>query len=127
MATNTTTTRVNNEIDRAGEDAGRGAREAVGDAAETVRGVAADVASRLPEAASTTKNAIVEADRQMRAGSDEMLSAGATLAFGVAIGLLVGGANRLLVALTLIPAAAMGVTLIDRAMRRSKTGRLQGS
>jgi hypothetical protein len=126
MATDTPTTRTNAERSQA-DDVARGARETVGEAADTVRGVAADVAARLPDAAATTKSAIVEADRQMRAGSDEMLSAGTTLAFGLAVGLLVGGANRVLVALALIPAAAMGVTLIDRATRRTKPGRSQGS
>ena len=50
----------------------------------------------------------------MRAGSDEMLSVGSVLSFGFAMGLLVGGASRLLVAVALIPAAMMGLTLLDR-------------
>ena len=45
--------------------------------------------------------------------------AGTTLSVGLALGLLLGGANRLLVILALIPAAAMGFTLLDR----SQTGR----
>ena len=125
MATDSTTTRKTAAADTA-DDAARSARETVGDAAETVRGVAADVAARLPDAAATTKSALVEADRQMRAGSDEMLSAGTTLAFGLAVGLLLGGASRLLVAMALVPAAALGLTLIDRS-RRTKPGRLQGN
>ena len=51
----------------------------------------------------------------MRAGSDEMLTVGGVLSFGFAMGLLVGGANRLLVAGALIPAAAMIITLLDRS------------
>ena len=53
-------------------------------------------------------------------GSDEMLSAGTTLTFGLAIGLLIGGANRLLVAAALVPVAAMGLTLLGRANGRSR-------
>ena len=64
----------------------------------------------------------------MRAGSDEMLSVGSVLSFGFAMGLLIGGASRLLVAVALVPAAAMGLTLMDRVSRsRRSTGRtLQG-
>ncbi len=83
-------------------------------AAETVRSVAGSVAARVPEAASTTRDVLVEADRRLRTGSDQMLAIGAALSFGLAMGLLLGGAGRLLVAAALAPAAAMGLRLIDR-------------
>ncbi len=88
---------------------------AVSDAAGSVMGAAGDAVSRLPEMAATTRSAIEDANRQMRAGSDEMLTVGGVLSFGFAMGLLVGGANRLLVAGALIPAAAMIITLLDRS------------
>lgn len=94
---------------------------AVADAAETVRGAAGDAVARLPEVAATTRSAIEDANRQMRAGSDEMLSVGSVLSFGFAMGLLIGGASRLLVAVALIPAAAMGLTLMDRVSRSRRT------
>jgi hypothetical protein len=94
---------------------------AVADAAETVRGAAGEAAARLPEVAATTRSAIEDANRQMRAGSDEMLSVGSVLSFGFAMGLLIGGASRLLVAVALIPAAAMGLTLMDRVSRSRRT------
>jgi hypothetical protein len=50
----------------------------------------------------------------MEAGSDEMLAVGASLSLGLAIGMLIGGAPRILVAIALIPATAMGFTLLDR-------------
>ena len=102
--------------------------EAVADAAGTVRVAATDVVARLPEVAATTRSAIEDANRQMRAGSDEMLSVGSVLSFGFAMGLLIGGASRLLVAIALIPAAAMGLTLMDRVSRsrRSSTRNVQG-
>ena len=90
------------------------AKDAVRDAADTVRGVANEAAARLPEAAATTRDAISDARRTIDSGSDETLSAGTLVAFGFALGLLVGGANRLLVMLALVPAAAMGLTLLDR-------------
>jgi hypothetical protein len=102
--------------------------DAVADAAGTVRVAAGDAVARLPEVAATTRSAIEDANRQMRAGSDEMLSVGSVLSFGFAMGLLIGGASRLLVAVALIPAAAMGLTLMDRVSRsrRSASRTMQG-
>ena len=48
--------------------------------------------------------------------------AGTTLSVGLALGLLLGGANRLLVILALIPAAAMGFTLLDRSQTGPDAG-----
>jgi hypothetical protein len=50
----------------------------------------------------------------MRSESDEVLAVGTSLSLGLAMGLLLGGANRILVILALIPATAMGFTLFDR-------------
>jgi hypothetical protein len=91
-----------------------GVRHVAREAAGTVATAASDAVSRLPDAAQTTRGAVEEANRAIRAGSDEMLTAGTTLSVGLALGLLLGGANRLLVILALIPAAAMGFTLLDR-------------
>lgn len=89
----------------------------VSDAAGTVRVAAGDAVARLPEVAASTRSAIEDANRQIRAGSDEMLSLGSVLSFGFAMGLLIGGASRLLVAAAMLPAAMMGLTLLDRASR----------
>jgi hypothetical protein len=100
---------------------------AVADAAETVRNAAGDAAARLPDVAATTRSAIEDANRHMRAGSDEMLAIGTVLSFGFAMGLLIGGAARVLVAAALIPAAMMGLTMLDRSSRtRTGAKRLQG-
>ena len=114
--------------ERAGkENSGPSPREVVGDVASGVRGAAETVAARLPEAAATTRAAVDEAARRIETGSDEMLTAGATLSLGLALGLLIGGANRILVTLALIPAAAMGMTLLDRSTRNGgRTRRLPG-
>jgi hypothetical protein len=98
-----------------------GPREVAGDVASGVRGAAENVAARLPEAAATTRAAVDEAARRIETGSDEMLTTGATLSLGVAVGLLIGGASRILVVLALIPAAAMGLTLLDRNGRGQRT------
>jgi len=96
---------------------GDGRTAAIGEAASTVRDAASDAVSRLPEVAATTRSAIEDANRQVRAGSDEMLAVGTLLSFGFAMGLLVGGANRLLVAAALVPTAMFGLNLIDRGSR----------
>ena len=95
----------------------RSATETARDIADTVRGATSDAANRLPAAAATTRDALVDASRTLQSESSERLSAGTLLSFGFALGLLIGGANRLLVLLALIPATAMGVTLLDRNWR----------
>lgn len=109
------------------ENSGPSPREVASDVASGVRGAAETVAARLPEAAATTRAAVDEAARRIETGSDEMLTAGAILSVGLALGLFIGGANRILVTLALIPAAAMGMTLVDRNSRNGgRAKRLQG-
>ena len=95
----------------------------VADAAGTIRSAAADAADRLPEVASATRSALVEVDRQVEAGSDEMLTVGTALSFGLAAGLLLAGANRVMVLSAFVPAAVLGLRLLDRSSR-SRTGLL---
>jgi len=103
-------------------DADQGVRHRVavmGDAASTAAGSAAaaasNAASQLPVAAANARTVLVDANRQIRAGSDELLIVGGALSFGFAMGLLFGGANRLLVAAAMLPAASMGLTILERA------------
>jgi hypothetical protein len=110
---------VNNSPSRATSSSADDSRDR--DFATTTKEVASEVAdrassvaARLPEAAATTREAVEEAARRMEAGSDQMLAVGASLSLGLALGMLVGGANRLLVAVALIPATAMAFTLLDR-------------
>jgi hypothetical protein len=101
------------------EEAGRDIAETTREVATEVADRASAVAARLPEAAATTRTAVEEAARRMESGSDGALAVGAALSVGLAIGLLLGGGNRLLVALALIPATAMGFTLLDRYAGRT--------
>ncbi len=91
----------------------------MGDAASAAAGSAAAAASdamaRMPAVASSAQSMLVEANRQIRTGSDEILIVGGALSFGFAMGLLFGGANRLLVAGAMLPAATMGFTILERA------------
>lgn len=103
--TNTQTSRTADDSDLATT-----AKEVAGDVAD--RAVAA--VQRLPEAASATGAQLERANRVIRSESDEVLAVGTSLSLGLAMGLLLGGANRLLVILAMIPATAMGFTLFDR-------------
>jgi hypothetical protein len=123
MAANQTTSRPSSQTDSKTESTARDIGATTRDVATEVADRASAVASRLPEAAATTRGAVEEAARRMEAGSDEMLAMGASFSFGLAIGMLVGGANRILVALALIPATAMGFTLLDRFGGRTNTRR----
>jgi hypothetical protein len=107
------------ETRRDAEDAARDAANTTRDVANEVAERASAVAARLPEAAATTRTAVEEAARRMESGSDEALAIGTSLSVGLAIGLLIGGGPRLLVALALIPATAMGFTLLDRYAGRT--------
>jgi hypothetical protein len=82
--------------------------------ADTVAGVAGEVSARLPEAAENTRDAFQEANRMVRAGSDETLKVVAAFSLGFAGGLLLGGAPRALVLAALVPAALVGSEFVDR-------------
>lgn len=86
-------------------------------AADTIDG-AVELAHGLPEtvdrAAATTGRALGEAQRTVQGGSDAALLAGASMAAGLAIGLLVGRTPRLVVAVALVPAAVLAMALVDR-------------
>lgn len=91
----------------------------MGDAVSTAAGSAAtaasDAAAQVPAMAEGARAALVDANRQLRTGSDEMLIVGGALSFGFALGLLFGGANRLVVAAAMLPAASMGLTILERS------------
>ncbi len=82
--------------------------------ADTVAGVAGEVGARLPEAANSTREAFGQADRLVHAGSDETLKVVGALSVGFAVGLLIGGAPRVLVLGALAPALLIGTTYIER-------------
>ncbi len=96
---------------RDGIETARGAVRAatvqVGEAVDTVR-------ASIPEVARTSRDLAEGALRRIEAGSDQQISAGATMSLGLAIGMLLGGAPRILIALALLPVAAVGLVLMDR-------------
>jgi hypothetical protein len=73
----------------------------------------------VPDAARASRKSLDGMFKAIDTSSDERLTAGVTLSLGLAIGLLLGGASRLLILATLAPMAAMGVVLQDRRRRAS--------
>ena len=96
---------------------------ALSDGANAVATAAGEAAARLPDVAEQGRIAFANANRKVQAGSDQTLSIGTAVSFGFAVGLLIGGASRILVAAALIPVAMMGLTLLDRATRTQSTER----
>jgi hypothetical protein len=75
--------------------------------ANTVSSAAAGLSARLPDAAT-------QVDRLIQSSSNETLRVVAAAAVGIAIGLLIAGANRLLVVIALIPAGIVGLAISGR-------------
>jgi hypothetical protein len=75
--------------------------------------------AQMPQVMDTASNALNETARRLESSPDDVLTTGAALSTGVAIGLYIGGAPRILVSLAMLPAIAMGWTLLSRS---SKTG-----
>lgn len=93
------------------------AKDAVSDTAGFIVSTAGGAVAKLPDLATTTRSALEDANRRIQGGSDEMLTLGAAASFGFAVGLLVGGASRLLVAAAFLPVGTMGLALLDRSAR----------
>jgi hypothetical protein len=87
---------------------------AAANAAGAAVGAAGEAATRLPDFADRGRLAFEDANRRVQAGTDEGLTLGTAAGFGFAVGLLIGGASRLLVAAAFVPVAMMGLTLLDR-------------
>jgi hypothetical protein len=102
--------------------------DAVSTAAGNAAAAASDAMSQVPAMADSARTVLVDTNRQLRTGSDEILIVGGALSFGFAMGLLFGGANRLLVAAAMLPAASMGLTILERANHGwLERGRHQGT
>jgi hypothetical protein len=85
------------------------------DAATVARQGAERAAAHLPEAVASAQVAARGTQRALDSMDDQTLVAGASFAVGLGLGLFVSGAHRLLVAAALLPAGAIGLTLLRRA------------
>ena len=116
MATESTTTRETGTTTRR-TNGGATSGDPVQVAMREVRGALEGVGRSVPGAARASRAAVDDLFRTIESGSDERVSTGVTLSLGLAIGMLVGGAPRLLIALALVPLAAMGLVMADRRTR----------
>lgn len=112
------------QIDSPGEGRLDAIAARAGEAAEGAVELAKGLPATVDEVAAGTTRVLGDAQRSLQAGSDSGLLAGASLSAGLALGLLVGRAPRLAVVLALVPAAAFGVTLVER---RAESGRLESA
>jgi hypothetical protein len=120
MTTETTATRTTSTRSRGANGGDSSNVEMVQAAAREVRSALEGISRSMPDVARASRAAVDDLVHAIEAGSDERVSAGVTLSLGVAIGMLIGGAPRLLIALALAPVAVMGLTLADR--RETRTG-----
>lgn len=131
-------TELNDQQEANGEEMQGGLRRAgtsvmsgATDAADVVRATAEAARARLPEAVAGAQVAARDTHKVLKAMPNQALIMGTSFSLGMAVGLFVSGANRLLVALALAPAAAMALTMFGRnddqsagssSGRRSKGG-----
>jgi hypothetical protein len=98
-----------------------GARQAVRAATAQVGDAVDSVRASLPEVARASRELAGGAIQRIESGSDQQISAGATMSLGLAIGMLLGGAPRFLIALALVPVAAIGLVMLERRSPRPGT------
>ena len=94
---------------------------AAGTAAGIVAGTAGVVRDQLPQAVEvgsrivdTTGQVATRAAERLQTEPEDRLVAGSTFLFGVALGLFIAGAPRVMVGLALAPAVAMGLAFAER-------------
>ena len=117
MTTSSPSTRSEGTSRSSSQSTASDAGDAVATAAAEVRNAIDSMASSMPDVARASRGLMDDAMRAIESGSDERVSAGVTLSLGLAIGMLIGGAPRLLTILALVPVAAMGLVMIDRRPR----------
>ena len=91
------------------------ARDLLDDAAERAGEAVAGARARMPVVMDTAAAALSESARRLDESPDDVLRLGTALASGIALGLYIGGAPRIVVSLAIIPAAAMAFTLLGRS------------
>lgn len=100
--------------------AGSAVLSASQDAAEMARATAERAAARLPDAVAGVQVAATETQRRLDEMPNQALIVGTSFTLGLASGLYLSGANRLLVTLALAPAGAMALTMFGRQQAATK-------
>ncbi len=90
---------------------------------DTVGEVSTEAETRLESAAVEVESRVGKANESLRRSSDRTLGIVGAFSVGMAIGLLLAGANRLLTTAALIPAALVAGVVLERADRATGGGR----
>jgi hypothetical protein len=98
---------------------GGDASDAVQAAVREVRGAIENVSRSVPDVARASRSAVDDLFKVIETGSDERVTAGVSLSLGLALGMLLGNAPRLLVIIALAPVVAAGLVLADRRTKPS--------
>lgn len=120
MATESTSSRETTTT-RARSTNGNDKVDAVQSAVHDVRGALEGVGRSMPDVARASRSAVDDLFKAIETGSDERVTAGVSLSLGLALGMLLGGAPRLLIIIALAPVVAAGLVLSDRRTRTSRS------
>ena len=120
----TTENQTSDEERTGARRAGTAVANATQDAAEVVRKTAEKAGAKLPDAMASAQVAATQTQRRLDEMPNDALMLGTSFSIGFGAGLFFAGANRLLVLLAMVPAAAMAMTIFGRdkgtAASRSK-------
>ena len=123
----TTTTRGSKTATRATDD--RGARATAREMVRTIADATEDLDDRLSSAAEVAGDGMRGTSEALRRRSDATLAMLGTFSLGLTTGLLFGGAHRLMVVASLVPAALVGGVILERVdgPRRSSGRKAAGA
>jgi hypothetical protein len=121
MTTDASATRSTSRSRRANGGDPDGNEEAVQAAMREVRNAIQGVGRSMPEVARVSRGAVDDLIKAIEGSSDQQVTAGASLSLGLAIGMLLGGAPRLLILAALAPVAVIGLALAERRTGRSRS------
>jgi hypothetical protein len=109
------------ESRREAEGAIQGVMSTATEAADRVRAVAGNVAEAMPGAVAQAQTAATQTQQTLETMPDQTLMLGAAFSLGMGVGFFLSGASRLLVVLSIVPAAAMAMTLVGRGSTGQRT------
>lgn len=81
---------------------------------DTVSEASAEARDQLTDAATTAEGAIRRANSSLHRSSDQTLTLVGAFSVGAALGLLIGGSSRFLIAFALAPAALVAGVVLER-------------
>jgi hypothetical protein len=91
---------------------------------DTIADLSSEAGDRLTVVADSAADVVREADRSLRQSSDQTLAIAGGMALGFSGGLLVSGAHRVLVIVSLVPVLLVALAAMERlgaTGRRSRT------